>query len=131
MLVERIVAVTRNKVDTEELLEKAEIRFLELVGYESSHSDERLTHLMTALADGGRSGGDTTKSLAQIARAYVLSQTGGPLFKCLDAYVAAILTQPQRVFDPAAIDLLFWLEMAGSSFVGPIVMATRDGLMQL
>lgn len=64
MLTERIVAVTNKKIDTEELLEKVEIRFLELVGYEASHSDERLAHLMTALADGGQNRGDINKSLA-------------------------------------------------------------------
>ena len=38
MLVDRIVAVADNKLDIEELLEKAEIRFLEIVGYEAGHS---------------------------------------------------------------------------------------------
>ena len=42
MLVDRIVAVSVNKLDIEELLEKAEIRFLEIVGYDASHSQERL-----------------------------------------------------------------------------------------
>ena len=61
MLVQRIAAVQKDKIDAEELLEKAEIRFLELVGYEASHSDERLTHLMVALDD---SANDTINSLA-------------------------------------------------------------------
>ena len=62
MLVDRVVEVSDDKIDAEELLEKAEIRFLELVGYEAGHSDERLTHLMTALSSNILQS-DTTKSL--------------------------------------------------------------------
>ena len=46
MLLERLVKVTDGKMDIEELLEKAEIRFLEIVGYEASFSEERLWHLI-------------------------------------------------------------------------------------
>ena len=46
MLLERLVKVTDGKMDIEELLEKAEIRFLEIVGYEASFSEERLRHLI-------------------------------------------------------------------------------------
>ena len=65
MILERLVRVNDNKVDVEELLEKAEIRFLELVGYEASHSLERLRHIMTiAELD--------CLSLAQIARCFAI-----------------------------------------------------------
>ena len=46
MLVDRIVSVPDEILDSEELLEKAEIRFLELVTYEAGHSEERLSLLM-------------------------------------------------------------------------------------
>jgi len=123
MLLERVAVVTGNKIDSEELLEKAEIRFLELVGYEAGHSDERIAHLMSALAQNGQA--DTTKSMAQVARAYTLHETGGPIFKCLEAYLLACAKNRSQsssvAADPALIELIFWLEMAESPLVGQVV----------
>ena len=53
MLMVRVVAVTDEKIDRQELLEKAEIRFLELVGHETGQSNERIVLLMSSLAHNG------------------------------------------------------------------------------
>ena len=84
MLVDRIVAVADNKIDVEELLEKAEIRFVEIVGYEASHSQQRLQHIMTSMLEDPE---HLTFTLSQIVRAFALHNSGGPIFKCIDAYL--------------------------------------------
>ena len=97
MLLERLVKVTEDKIDIEELLEKAEIRFLEIVGYEASYSEERLKHVIAnAELD--------APTVALIAQCFALHSQGGPIYKCLDAYALSLNT-----VDKDSVNLLFWL----------------------
>ena len=105
MLLDRIVQVTDDKIDVEELLEKAEICFLDQIGYDSTHSQERLEHLIA------ENQSLDIQSMSQIARAYALRCQGGPIYKCLDIY-AKIKTA--RSIDEDTMEFLFWLRMAGS-----------------
>ena len=97
--------MTDEKIDVEELLEKAEICFLDQIGYDASHSQERLEHLIA------ENQSLDILSMSQIARAYALRCQGGPIYKCLDIY-AKIKTS--RSIDADTMEFLFWLRMAGS-----------------
>ena len=97
MLLERLVKVTEDKIDIEELLEKAEIRFLEIVGYEASYSEERLKHVIA-------NSELDAPTVALIAQCFALHSQGGPIYKCLDAYALSLNT-----VDKDSVNLLFWL----------------------
>ena len=81
LLLDRLVKISDKRMDIEELLEKAEICFLELIGYEASHSTERLQHLMA------NDPSIDIQSMSQIAKAFSLTNQGGPIYKCLDCFV--------------------------------------------
>ena len=122
MLLGRIMKVTDKKMDAEELLEKAEIRFLEMLAYEAGHSEERLRHIL-ANAD------LDLETAAEIARCFSLAGQHGPVFKCLSAYASLNHASVGRDW----VSLLFWLELAASngSTVGPLVDQHRGKLVEM
>lgn len=120
ILLDRLVRISRDdacNLDIDELMERAEICFLELIGYEASHSPERLQHLIS------NDSSIDVLSMSQIARAFTLTSQGGPIYKCLDTFVdvrANWLAAMGRE-DPDSVSLMFWMEMAGSSKVKDVV----------
>ena len=127
MLLERALQVAGQKIDIDELLEKAEICFLKLVGFDASHSDERLWHII-AQQDQSLD----LVSMGEIARAFSLRNQGGPIYKCLEIYakiksathVSSTSANENASKDTAdLVTLLFWLEMSGSSVVSEILLA--------
>ena len=128
MLLERSLQVAGQKIDIDELLEKAEICFLKLVGFDASHSDERLWHIL-AQQDQSLD----LVSMSEIARAFSLRNQGGPIYKCLEIYAKiksatqfpSTLANNQCANKDTAdlVTLLFWLEMSGNSAVQEILLA--------
>ena len=120
ILLDRLVRISRDDVcniDIDELMERAEICFLELIGYEASHSPERLQHLIS------NDSSIDVLSMCQIARAFALTSQGGPIYKCLDTFVDVRATWLAAMGrdDPDSVSLMFWMEMAGSRKVGDVV----------
>ena len=69
----------RDKMDVEELFDKAEMRLLQLFQYDASQSDERMYRNMQVQQL-------QCEDMAEIAEIFMLSKSGGPVFKCLAMY---------------------------------------------
>ena len=92
---------SRGNLDVDELFEKAEVRLLQLFGYDAAYSEERMIRNMTNCEV-------DCESMADIAEMFMLAKSGGPVFKCIALYATR-----QVEINSAYLKLLFCLDMVG------------------
>ena len=99
---------SRDKMDVDELFEKAEMRLLQIFQYDAAHSDERMYRNMTFQQL-------DCEDMADIAELFMLAKIGGPIFKCIAMYAMG-----QTEVNETYLKLIFCLDIVGMNMKLPI-----------